>query len=289
MRSSCPQRKVPYSVEALALGIFAAVLLKGEDPGVRPDELVAKHLASIGAPEAIAAARSRVISGNAEVTFRLPRPGHFNGSGTVLSDGRRLGIRMIFSSVEYPWEELTYDGRKVTVSQVRPGERSPLSEFVYQWDVLLKEGLLGGTMTTAWALLDVPGRKPRLEYGGIRNFEGKRSHELRYWAKTGPTDLHVSLYFEQETFRHLHTRIWLTQLAGMAAGANLSSEKRETLYTLVESYSDFRAVDSLTLPHRYKLVQMIDAQNTAVLLEYGITAASVVHNQTFDPKLFTVP
>jgi hypothetical protein len=131
-----------WFISAVALFGFALVSPDAREPEMKADELVARHLASIGTPEAIAAVRNRTISGAAQAVFRLPKSAFFVGSGAVVSEGRRMGIRMTFPSVEYPWEEFAYDGRKVTANQVRPGERSALSDFVYQWDFLLKEGLI---------------------------------------------------------------------------------------------------------------------------------------------------
>ncbi len=275
-------------VPALALWIFAAVPIGAKDDKLKAEAVVAKHLASMGTPEARAAARGRVISGTAQVTFRLPKPGGLSGTGSVLSEGRRTSIGMVFSNPEYPSEPLVYDGNKVTVGQVRPGQRSPLSEFIYHFDVLMKEGLLGGAMTTAWALLDVPGRQPKLDYTGIKKYEGKQLHELKYRAKKGAGDLQISLYFEQETFRHLYTQIRLVQPAGMGGTPMESAQKRDTFQTLVESFADFQTVDSLSLPQTYRLVQTIEAQSSTVLLEYQIEGKQILHNQTLDPKLFVV-
>jgi len=287
MTSIFLERNALRLVSALALWIFAALPLDAKDAKMKADAVVAKHLASIGTPEAVAAARNRAISGTAQVIFRLPQPGLLSGTSTVYSEGRRASIGMAFSTAEYSSEQLAYDGNKVTVGQVRPGQRSPLSEFIYHFDVLMKEGLLGGAMITAWALLDVPGRQPKLEYTGIKKYEGKQLHELKYRAKKGAGDLQISLYFEQETFRHLYTQIRLMQPAGMGSTPMESAQKRDTFYTLVESYDDFQTVDSLSLPHAYKLVQTIEAQNATVLLEYKITATQILHNQTFEPKMFT--
>ncbi len=268
--------------------LFAGVTpLAAKDPKMKAEEVIAKHLASIGTPEARAAIRNRAVEGIAQVIFRLPNPGALKGRGHVLSEGRQYHIGMDFNALEYPAEQLAFDGDKVTVSQVRPGQRSHLSMFVYQFDVLMKEGLLGGVMTTAWALLDLPGRQPKLDYSGLKKIGGKQLHELKYRARKGAADLQVSLYFDPETFRHVSTQIRLVQPATMGRTPTESAGQRDTIQTIVESYDDFRTVDSLTLPHAYKLVQTIEGQNSATLVDYNIAAAQIRHNQTLDPRVFS--
>jgi hypothetical protein len=182
---------------------------------------------------------------------------------------------------------LAYDGNRVTVGQVRPGQRSNLSGFVYQYDMLLKEGLLGGTTTTAWALLSTSERQPKLNYSGLKKYEGRQLHELKYRAKKGGSDLNVSLYFDPETFRHVNTQIRLIQPAIMASNPADSAGQRDTIYTIVEHFGDFKEVDSLNLPHAYKIVLTIEGQRQTILYEWNLTFDQAAHNQEFDPSLFT--
>lgn len=104
-RISLVRKGLPF-VPVLALWMFPAVPLDAKDAKMTASEVVAKHLDSIGTPEAIAAARSRAISGTAQVTFRLPNPGLLHGTSSVLSEGRRARIEMVFSKAAYPSEQL---------------------------------------------------------------------------------------------------------------------------------------------------------------------------------------
>jgi hypothetical protein len=286
MRKTDVENGILWLVSILAFLILQAAPLSAKDLKMKAEELVAKHLASMGTPEAIAAARSRSVSGAAQVIFRLPSPGQLDGKGSIVSDGHKEIIAMVFSAVDYPSEQLAFDGNRVTVGQVKPGRRSALSAFVYRFDSLMKEGLLGGALTTAWALLDFQGRQPKLDYTGLKKLEGKQVHELKYRAKKGAGDLRVSLYFDPETFRHVSTQILLVEPANMGDSPTKSSGQRDITYTIVESYGDFKTVDSLTLPHAYKLVMTIEGQSSTLLVEYNILAAEVVHNQTIDSQIF---
>ncbi len=288
MKVSTMRTKIASLLLLLPLLVISVAPLNAKDEKMKPEELVAKHLASIGAPEALAAVRNRAVIGSAQAIFRLPSPGQISGKGNLISEGRQTRISMSFPSVDYPGEQMVFDGNKVFVDQLRPGQRSNLSAFVYTYDMLLKEGLLGGTMTTAWALLDVPARQPKLNYTGLKKVDGKQVHELKYRAKKGAGDIQVSLYFEPETFRHVSSQFRLTQPASMGRTPNESAAQKDTVYTLVETYGDFKTVDSLTLPHTYKLVFTIEGQSATVFAEYSIAAAEVLQNQTLDTKTFVV-
>ncbi len=274
-----------FMLAALALSFLP---LAAKEPKLTADVLVAKHLASIGTPQAIAEIHSRAVGGAAQVVFRLPNPGQTTGKGVLLSDGKKVAINMAFAAIDFPEEHFAFDGNQVTAGFVRTGQRSLLGSFVYRFDVLLKEGLLGGTMTTAWALLDVPGRQPKLDYTGLKKFEGRQLHELKYRAKKWSGDLTVSLYFDPETFRHLYTKIRMSQPIDLGKQPGEAAIARELVHTLVESYDDFRVEGSLTIPHSYKLVETLEGQDASVIREYRITADQVADNQTLDAKLFSV-
>ena len=260
----------------------------GKDPKMRAEELVEKHLASIGKGEALAAAKTRAMSGTAQVTFRLPTTGQLTGKGSLLSDGKKVRVTMEFGALEYPVEQAAYDGEHVSVAQVRPGTRSFLGGFLYVHDVLMKEGLLCGSMTTAWAMLDVAGRQAKLDYTGLKKIDGRQLHEMKYRSKKGAGDLQITLYFDPESFRHVATISKLVQPATMGRSPTESSSQRDTLYQLKEDYSDFKEVDSLTLPHAYKLVYSMEGQNQTILVDYNLTMERVAHNQPIDPKYFAV-
>jgi hypothetical protein len=260
-----------------------------KDTKMNPEELVAKHLDSIGTAEARSTVHSRVASGVGQVVFRLPASFLKQGNAGMISEGKKLCISMIFNAIDYPSEQFCFDGSSVSVSHVQPGVKVYLPAFVYQYDVLMKEGLLGGSMSTAWCLLDVAGRQPKLEYSGLKKVGGKPVHELRYRAKKGVGELSVLLHFDFETFRHIHSQYSLVQPAGMVNSPVASSGQRDTLYRLEENFGDFKAVDGLTLPHSWKLTFSREGMDKSILSEDGMGFSQVQHNQTLDPKLFVVP
>ncbi|NWG13939.1 MAG: hypothetical protein HXY20_10440 [Acidobacteria bacterium] len=263
---------------------------------MKVEEVVARHLASIGTPEAREAVRNRVASGAAQVIFRLPRPGRLDGRGSIISDRRRLCIAMMFAAGDYEGERLVFDGENVNVGQLRLRVRSVLSDFVYLHDVLLKEGLMCGTMTTAWPLLDLATRQPRLSYAGLKKVDRRQLHEVGYRAKRDAGDIQVALYFNPETFRHVYSQYRLAVRAGVGQRSRPSmsdpgmaspSELMDTFYKVEEWFDDFRTVDSLDLPHGYRL-RFSREGPAGFLCDYGISLTRVLHNQTLDPEAFVI-
>jgi hypothetical protein len=267
-----------------------------KEPKLTSEELVSRHLASIGTPEARAAVKSRVAAGAAQWTIRMPQSGQIPGKSSILSDGGRLRITLAFGAQESQMEQLVFDGKNVDAGQIQLRERSWLSDFVYHHDVLLKEGLMLGTMTTAWPLLDLAARQPKLDYTGLKKTGGRQMHEVKYRAKKDAGDVQVALYFDPESFRHVHTEYRLVVRAGIGSrarptmgnvGTASPGDLMDTYYKIDEWFEDFRIVDGLTLPHACKLAFTREGPSPFIC-EYGINLTQILHNQEIDPKSFVI-
>ena len=283
-----------YLLGALLLAFYHP-LLGAKDPKIKAEELVAKHLESIGTAEARAAAKNRTASGVAQVTFHMPKPGQLGGIGTFLSEGRMMRIAMKFGAPDHQGEQFVFDGKSVDVGQLRLRVRSHLAQFVYDHSILLKEGLMGGTMTTAWPLLDLAGRQPKLDYTGLKKVDGKSLLEVKYRAKKDPGDVQVALYFDPETFRHVYSEYRLIVRAMMVQGKDEmgktlpdTSSQNDAYYKIQEWFDDFRTVDSLSLPHGYKLSFNRRGSGEAVIFDYSNAFTQILHNQAIDPKAFVI-
>jgi hypothetical protein len=273
---------------------IAMVLLTGlssragaKDEKLKPEELVGKHLAAIGSAEARNAAKTRALAGTTAFVLRLGGHGEGTGSANVLSDRRRTRIGLRYPEVDYPGEQLAFNGERVSVGFVRPGQRSALSQFVFHHDVILKEGLLGGVLTEAWGLLDVSSRQPKLASAGLKKVEGRRLHELKYRNRQGTADLQISLYFEPDTFRHVLTEYRLVIPSGMPDAPGHTGP-RDSYHILTEYFDDFRVVDGLTLPHSYKLVYAIEGPNTTYLAQWTISDMKIAHNAPMEAGYFLI-
>lgn len=264
---------VPCALILLATGLS---LSTGAMQKLKPEDIVQKHLASIGTPEAIAAARNRVVKGASTVVFRPGPDNKSSGTAEIISAGKSVRLSWIFAALNYPGETFTFDGSKVGSIYVKPGVRSMFTEFINSNDVIVKEGLLGGTLSTAWALLDVPGRKARIEYNGLKKRGTKDLHEIRYIARKGGGEVRVLMYFDPQTFRHVQTQYALFMMG--------QTERR---YFITEDFDNFVTADGLTLPTSYKMNYTVEESSSA-MIDWTITASEILHNQQIDPKTFTI-
>ena len=66
------------------------------------DELVKRHLASIGTPEAIAAAKTRILVGQGVLTSKLGYNGRLVGPAQFVSSDDKTLLAIVFNSNEYP-------------------------------------------------------------------------------------------------------------------------------------------------------------------------------------------
>ena len=273
---------------ALLLASLWALGPRADAPKLTAADVVSRHLAALGSAEALAGAQTRTATGIGRVVNRLGGYGRAEGSGAVVSQGRKTRIEFGFQSNEYPGEALVCDGERVGTTTFQPGRRTELATFVKQYDVVMKDGLLGGALTTAWPLLDLAGRLARLDYRGLKETEGRMVHELRYRPRRG-SDLTITLHFDADTFRHVRTRYQAVQPAGMANSPTQSSAMRERRYTLLETFDDFREAGGIALPHAYTLQLSIEGQGDSVLADWGIEFREVSNNTTLDPQEFALP
>ncbi len=271
---------------ALALlGFLLAASSSSLAEKMKAEEIVARHLESIGPAKARASAR--IIAGTSQVIFRTPPPGQAIGRAVLASDGLKYLVGMSFPSPIYPREELGFNGNSFVAAFVTPGVRSVLGSFLMTHDLIFKQGLMGGALSTSWPLLDLAGRNAQLEYVGVRKLDDLTLHELRYLPRVG-SDLKIRLFFEQGTFRHLRTEYERVIPAPTGTRSYGNVQERETRYHMVEEFSLFKQEGDLTLPHIYKITLSVDAQNGTFLAEWMIKLTQFEFNQKIDPNSFTI-
>jgi hypothetical protein len=273
---------LPFSSAPVPTVGFAA-----DEQKMKPEELIAKHLESIGTTEARAAARNRIITGFSELIIRQGGTGNMTGSALMASEGEMNLLIMTFNRPDYTGEKVGYDGRQLTVSTIRPGVRSPLGEFFRVHDEIFKEGLLGGTLSQSWPLLNLAERAPKLELGGTKKVDGRPAYELKYLPRKG-SDLKIRLYFDAEDFRHVRTEYERVIAATMGARPIQSGGRLDTKYKVVEEFGDFKTENGLTLPHSHKFELRVISENAPMLLNWSLTLNKFMFNQTMSAKEFDV-
>jgi hypothetical protein len=249
--------------------------------------VVARHLKSLGAPEDIAAAKTRIVVGTSLFTARSPGSGQNSGLSMLFSEGEKSVIAMTFANPNYPHEKFGYDGSNLVISYTKPGVRSTLGDFIFRRTTVFKEGLMGGTLSTAWPLLNWDKEKARLEYGGTKKIDGRETYVLKYTPRKG-SDLKISLYFDSETFRHVRTEYAQSIAPQMGPTADAPKEdQRELHYVLEEQFSDYKPEGKLTLPHAYK-IKLMKEGNTTYLADWEMVFSKFSFNQPLEPRWFDV-
>ena len=177
--------------------------------------------------------------------------------------------------------------RKEFEKGAQPGRRSVLGDFLLAHDTILKHGLLGGTLTSAWALLNLKDRAPKLEYGGQKKIGDRLLETLRLIPRGG-SDLRITIFFDAQNYQHVRTEFRRIVQAQMGGAPELSAGQRETRYTLIEEFSGFAKEGRLTLPHSYKLALVVDAPSGSLSSEWVMDLGTFLFNEPFPPESFNM-
>ncbi|HEX8163192.1 MAG TPA: hypothetical protein VF538_15080 [Pyrinomonadaceae bacterium] len=272
----------------MMLSLCLAPLAASAYQKIKIEEILSRHLESVAPAETRESIKNRVVSGTTVVTFRAPGTGRIGGRAVIASQGEMSAVGMVFDNVtNYPQDKVGFDGKAVTASYIHPGVRSVLGDFLMTHKDIVKQGLLGGALSQAWPLYDLKGKNPKLEYGGTKKIGDRQAHEVKYFARGG-SDLHVSLFFDAETFQHLRTEYTRTLAAQMGPSPETSAGQNETRYRMVEDFSDFRKESALTLPHVYKITLEVNSPRGSYKAEWEMEFSQFAYNQPLDPKTFNV-
>ncbi|MDT4966562.1 MAG: hypothetical protein QOJ64_1299 [Acidobacteriota bacterium] len=272
------------------LSLTTSVRSTGRAPDkMKAEEVVAKHLDSIGTAAARSGEHSRVAVGTARATFKARGgSGTLNGRAVLGSVNKKALLAIAFNAPNYPGEKFGFDGKKFAVAYVTPGVRSTLGNFLLSHSSVFKDGLMGGTLSSAWALLNLEDRKAKIEYGGTEKIGDRLVHKLKYSPNKG-ADLDISLYFDATTFQHVRTqyeRVVGARIAG--GGIDNQASQQETRYKMIENFSDYKQEGELTLPHSYTLQLEITKTTGSSMDKWEMTLSEFTFNQAIDEKSLDV-
>ncbi|MEW6209878.1 MAG: hypothetical protein AB1631_16050 [Acidobacteriota bacterium] len=274
--------KRSVAVVALVAVSFSA---SAQNKKLTPEELIANHIKAIGSREAIAASQTRAITGPVKLVRLIGTAAQLDGKGVMISAGPKYIFIMRFPTTEYPVEQMVFDGERSATGVLPQGQRSNLSQFLDQQNLPLREGLIGGTLSTAWALLRLEEKHPKLEYAGLKKIDGRLLHELRYRQRKGSSDLKVTLYFD-ETFHHVRTSYKFEIGARIGFGPNDSTTIQESYYTLSEDFDEFREVDGLLLPHYYRQRLSVQTSTGSTMIDWTLKVSEISHREKVDDQTF---
>lgn len=252
---------------------------------MKAEDVLAKHLDSIGTAEVRSANTSRIIVGAANAQFISQKNQSTQGRIVLASAGDKFFWGLNLNAADYPGEKLSFDGRKVKVNLVRAGQRSILGNFISSNDEIMEEGLLGGTLSTSWALMNMQNRKAKLSYSGTKKIDGKEVHVIRYSPKKSSLE-DIQMFFDKETFRHVRTEYKSTFSAAMGRTIDESARQSESRLKVVENFSDFKEEKGLTLPHTYNLFYSITGQRGTTEIEWSFNLNEFAFNQNLTDSTF---
>jgi len=273
----------------LSLSICWTSFGQAKDP-VTAEQVVAVHLRSLGSPEALAASKTLAFVGATSVEFIQGAHGSLSGASMCVADGKKLAIVLKYGGIEYPEEYFAYDGKEVSVGHISPGQRSPLGDFLYRYNGIMKEGLLGGVFSGGWPLLNLKEKQADLAYHEV-TVDGRQMHEIEYRPKKGLRDVKIKLYFDMETGRHVRTEYRVRVRDDMSAvpSETVPSLKQglpDSIYVLTEKFDDFKTAGGLTLPHSYTIDYSVEGQGRTFIAKWIVQAAQWAFNQTYDERIF---
>lgn len=252
---------------------------------LKPEEILAKHLDSIGTAEVRAANKNRIIVADVDIRFVSKADIPVVGRLVLASDKEKIFWGMISNSINNESEKFSFDGKKMKIGFVRNGRRSVLGNFLASNEVLLKESLFCGTLSTSWALLDMENKKAKLISEGTKKIDGKEVYALGYGIQS---DVEITLYFDKETFRHVRTEYKRISSAGIGVGPTQSSRLNETRLKVTEDFSDFKSEKGLTLPHTYRLDYSAVGRNETTGIQWLFVFNEFAFNQNLAAGTFDI-
>jgi hypothetical protein len=270
----------------LALANWLVGATYAQDAAFKPEELVAKHLDAIGPVATRSGMKDRVVQGAATYRVVVGGGGSEEGKVGLVSEAHKLRLVLRFPG-NYRGENVLFNGEVAQVAFSNADQsRSPLASFLATQDVIVRDGLLGGALTTAWSLQDLTDRGAKLVYEGLKKVDGHPLHQFRYEPRKH-SDVQVSLYFEPETLRHVKT-VYSTSIANNVGATILeSAHLKPERSQLEERFSDFTTADGLTLPTHWNLQFTRELPDgTTTLTELDAKGLDIKNNVGLDPRNF---
>jgi len=284
MFTSTPLRR-PVSILVV---VIVTVLFAGA-ADKQPADIVSLHLDSIAAPEIRATAKSRVVEGTFK--FRMLVGGGGQGAGTWgrVSSDRLSRFVLRFGRSDWKGEQFVFDGSRADVAiTMASHERSDFGLFVNDQNFLIKEGLLGGELSTGWALQNLAANQAHIENLGIKKVDGKQLLAMQYVSKANQ-DMQVRIYLDPANYHHVLTVYSAHVEPHMSGNIITSSAQKEVRYTIEERFGDFQTQDSVTLPRNYQLQFTEEAQDGATrIYSWDMVVKQVHENVSLDAANFAV-
>jgi hypothetical protein len=275
-------------------------------------DVISKHVESIGKPDVIAKVASRGISGKAAFNFAAGASGsNKDGSFMYVSEGKNSALVMKFDDINYTGEYLAFNGKEATVKDMTPGHKSPLADFVFRFNNILKQGYFGGVLSQAWPLLNSKEVRAQEYTYKLERLKDRDFHVL----ERAIGDIKVRLFFDTKTFHHVRTEYKVNfkndisslkeirgepevassanadtssmrSLPALTPGATIHEDQPNTHFTLVEKFDKFADVRGLQLPAVYGIEFSAEGHGTSFVGEWSVMAQTWLYGKTVDQNFF---
>jgi hypothetical protein len=282
-----------FKLTALLLFVLVLSLVTANAQKLTAEEIITKHLDSIGSKEKRAAIKNQFILSDVQLMIKGSAT-VIVGKAVILSENDKNLWGMNLNSNDYPQDRFGFDGKDTRVGFSRPGVRSVLGGFILSYKELLKEGWLGGTLLSSWALLNTDARKAKISSDGTKKIDDQETYVLSYSPKNG-SDLTVKMYFDAKNFRHIRTEY--TRVVSAIQGRTIDSSAAQSAnyYKLTENFSDFQTANGLTIPKTYKISYSFSNNSTTRIspttnqeIEWTFSVTNFSINQELDQNSFNI-
>ena len=283
----------------LAIAVLLGSVFAAYAADEKAEDIVAHHLASIGTPDALAAVKSRAVQGTLKFHIQVGGGADTSGTWGRVSQQRESNFVMRFAAGgDWRGEQFIFDGQKTSFATATTSHtRSVFAQYVSSQDFLVKDGLLGGELSTAWALQNLDQTHAKVQTIGHKKIDGQDLIGIQYFAKNGG-DTQVKIYFDPQTYRHVMTVYTTEFAANMNGNITQSVYQNQNRYTIEERFSDFETVDGVTLPKHYRLQYTQEVQSkpdggedlsgTTRVYDWDMTVERLMNNISLDPGNFKV-
>lgn len=282
-------KNIAYTIVARIslLSLLLMFALNSPAQKLSTEEIVEKHLASVAPTEMRSKFNSFIAVGDVGVSFVAPKNPSTRGRIVFASSGDKSFVGMNLNAVDYRSEKFVYDGQNVDVEVVRLGSRSTLGNFITSNSALISDGLIGGVLSTRWAMAKFSDRRAKISSGGSKKINGADTFVLRY-TPSGGGSLDINLYFDKSTFRHVRTEYSRISSASIGRTADDSVRQSESRLKLVEDFSDFKDVNGMTLPHSYLITYVISGAHGTTEIKWSSQLLEFAINQPLDDTTFRI-
>ena len=276
-------KKIVRAFVVVFLLNLSAFSIKAQD--IKTEEIISKHLDSIGTKEKRDAVKNRLVGGMSEFESKFPNQ-KTAGKAVFVSEANDLFFVSSFNSKEYPFEKIGFFKGKQNLPYVTAGTRSPLGAFIADNNKILSDGLLTGSISQTWTLLNLQDQKGTLKSAGTKKIDGQETYVLSYFPKGGSTEFSIKIFFDKQNFRHVRTEYRHTIAPKQETFGRLGAQTGVKI-SLIETFADFKNESGLTLPHSYKIQYLTDSNSGTYEYNWGFTISTYLFNQNLAPDFFT--